>query len=488
MNLNPRSRRFYKTRRKEGIYMRITQTIKVLTTGIVLVAGVFLANPTTFEAKAFTDLPKSGSHAEGVKYLNDLKVYDYKSGNLLKGNSPVSRAETSKILYNLNKDDLKKTRTYKSNFKDLTSKTPYYKEMVWSYEVGILDGDTNGKFNPKSNLTRSQMAKVLVNTYNLKSSKVTKFKDVAPTHWSFNYVSILAGNGVTTGDSKGNFLPITNVTLNQLSTFLYRIESKAKPSTPVVTKPGTEYKTFDDLKVAAKKLYESPEFQPKDVVLYTSTNLKDKFTNYYFQSSDISLDIQGYTFYGRLVRMETEEISKGVFRNTLKIVNDRYEEDEVIWNKKMDKAEEYIVANYKLETDYDVVFAINNFVVGQIEYGGDFSEDHPYLEWRGNMNTCTGYSDMMAELLERFGIESRLLTGDAHAWNAVKVGGSWYYTDATFTDNTRKDDSFILFTQSYRLETFQYPDSVIETSFKATDVPFQQSMAKPYNYATDKKK
>lgn len=468
--------------------MKAKHTLKVLTAGLVLSAGVFLANPTTSEAKAFTDLPKSGSHAAGVKYLNDLKVYDYKSGSKLNGNAPVSRAEASKILYSLNKDDMKKVRTYKANFKDITSKTPHYKEMVWSYEVGILDGDTKGKFNPKSNLTRSQMAKLLVNTYKLKSSKVTKFKDVASTNWSFNYVSTLAGNGVTTGDGKGNFLPITNVTLNQLSTFLHRIEGKAKPTTPVVSKPDTKYKTYEDLKKIAKDLYSSPEFQPKDVEVYTTTNLKDKFTDYYFQSSDISQDIPGYTFYGRLVRMETEEVSKGVFKNTIKIVNDRYEEDEIIWNKKMDNAEQYIVDNYPLNTDYDVVYALNDFIVKQLTYGNVYSDDHPYLEMRGNMSTCTGYSDMMAELLERFGIESRILTGDAHAWNAVKVGGSWYYTDATFTDNTRKDDSFILFTQSYRLATFQYSDSVIETTFKATDVPFNINMAQPYNYQTDKKK
>lgn len=263
--------------------------------------------------------------------------------------------------------------------------------------------------------------------------------------------------------------------------------SNGKVTAPVA-KPvvaGTQqFKNLDDIKKIAKNLYNSKEFQPKDVVVYTKTNLKDQFTNYYFQSSDISQDIQGYTFYGRLVRMETEKQNNGTFKNTIKIVNDRYEEDEIVWNKKMDNAEKFIAANYTLNTEYDVVVALVDFVTGQMEYGGDFDEDHPYLEWRGNMNTCTGYSDMMADLLNRFGIESRLATGDAHAWNAVKVGGNWYYTDATFSDVENSKGQFLMMTNSQRMETL---DSPIETDFRVSDVPFNISTAKAYNYKEVKK-
>ncbi|MEK5148748.1 transglutaminase-like domain-containing protein [Psychrobacillus sp. FSL K6-4615] len=263
--------------------------------------------------------------------------------------------------------------------------------------------------------------------------------------------------------------------------------NKGKVTAPVV-KPevtGTQqFKNLDDLKKIAKDLYNNPQFQPKEVVVYTKTDLKDQFTDYSFLSSDISQNIQGYTFFGRSVEIRTDKISNGVYKNRMLVVNDYYEDDEILRKEKMDAAEKYIVENYKLETDYDVVAAINDFVVGQLEYGGDIEDEHQYLIWWMNNTVCTGYTDLMSILLDRFGIESRLLTGDAHAWNAVKVGGNWYYTDATYTDNiTRKDDRFILFTQSQRdKDIFN-----IETDFKATNVEFDQSMAKAYNYKEVKK-
>lgn len=258
--------------------------------------------------------------------------------------------------------------------------------------------------------------------------------------------------------------------------------NKGKVTAPVV-KPvvaGTEqYKKLDDLKKIAKDLYNNKQFQPKNVEFFTTTDLNSQFVNYSFLSNDISQDIQGYTFYGRTVHMDTSKVSNGVYKNVMYVVNDRYQEDETVWNKKMDNAEKFIVANYTLNTEYDVVVALVDFVTGQMEYGGDFAEDHPYLEWRQNMNTCTGYSDMMADLLNRFGIESRLATGDAHAWNAVKVGGNWYYTDATFTDTAQEPTKFLMMTNSQRMETLNNP---IETNFKVSDVPFDVSTAKPYTY------
>lgn len=142
---------------------------------------------------------------------------------------PVTRAEVSKILYTLHQDHLSESRTYHNHFKDVTRTTQFAKEMIWSYEVGIFDGD-NGKFNPKSPLTRAQLSKILVNIFNLESTETTRFNDVATSHWAFPYVSILGSTNVTTGDGKGNFLPKNNVTLHHLSSFIYRIMNRTEES------------------------------------------------------------------------------------------------------------------------------------------------------------------------------------------------------------------------------------------------------------------
>lgn len=468
--------------------MKKYNSLKVLLTGVILAAGVLLASPTISEAKSFTDLEKNDSHFEAVNYLNNLNAYDYKTGNLLNGNSGVTRAEVSKVLYNLYKDTLKVTRTYNKNFADVSNSTLYSKEVIWSYEVGIFDGDSASKFEPTNKLTRAEMSKILVNTFNLKSKGASSFKDVNSKHWANSYVSILGSNGITNGDGKGNYLPENSVTLNQLSSFIYRVADEKHTVSPVVTKPTTpvvesKYKTIEDLKQIARDLYNDPAYYPEHVVVNTKTDLREEFVEYTFWSSDISMDLPGYAFYGRTVTIDVQERSNGDFQTRIYVANDREIEQEIDWKLRMDKAEKHIVDNYKLDTDYDVVLAINTFVGEQIDYGVFIEESNPFLVQRGNATTCTGYADVAAEMFKRFGIQSRLLTGDVHAWNVVLMDGKWYHTDPTFNDTTGTKTDYLLMTEAERAEDIFN----IESTFKATDVKYDQSMAKAYSYADVKK-
>lgn len=197
--------------------------LKTLGLSFLLVGGIVLSNGNNVEAsRNFNDVPVSSSHAESINYLNNLDVFDYKSDNLFKQNESITRSEAAKVLYNLFNSKLDKVRTYNNNFTDVSNKSAYYKEIIWSYEVGIFDGDGNNKFKANSNLTRAQMSKILVNSFGLKSKGTYTLKDVKMDSWVFNYVSILYGNGITTGDGKGNFLPNDNVTNGQFSSFVYR--------------------------------------------------------------------------------------------------------------------------------------------------------------------------------------------------------------------------------------------------------------------------
>ena len=206
--------------------LRGNKSLKVLLASAVLASGVLMASSTTLAAKNFVDLNVDPSHAQAVIYLNNLDIFDYKSSNKLNGSEGVTRAEVSKILHNLYKDEIPAIRDYKYNLKDVNSKTTFYEDIVWAYESGIFDGDSKGKFNPNQTLTRAQMAKVLVNTFLLTAEGTANFYDVNENHWAYEYIHILGSIGVSNGDGKGNFLPDNIVTLNQLSSFIYRIINK----------------------------------------------------------------------------------------------------------------------------------------------------------------------------------------------------------------------------------------------------------------------
>ena len=111
-----------------------------------------------------------------------------------------------------------------SPFSDIKSTSPYAGAATALYKLGIFTG-TNGKFNAGSPLTRSQMAKVLVEAFDLKmTNKVVSFKDVKAGSWDYDYIRILASNGITIGKPNGTYDGAGYVTLTQLNTFIERAE------------------------------------------------------------------------------------------------------------------------------------------------------------------------------------------------------------------------------------------------------------------------
>ena len=92
--------------------------------------------------------------------------------------------------------------------------------------MGVFTGDKNGKFNPSSPLTRSQMAKVLVEAFDLTmTNKVVNFTDVKPGSWDYDYIKILASNGITIGKGNGTYGGSDYVKISQLNTFVERAQN-----------------------------------------------------------------------------------------------------------------------------------------------------------------------------------------------------------------------------------------------------------------------
>ncbi|WP_431030438.1 NlpC/P60 family protein [Lysinibacillus sp. LZ02] len=115
------------------------------------------------------------------------------------------------------------TSNTNSPFVDVKSDSKYAGATTALYNLGVFTGDANGKFNAGSPLTRSQMAKVLVEAFNLKmTNKVVHFTDVSDKSWDYEYIKILASNGVTIGQGDGTYGGSSYVTLKQLHTFIER--------------------------------------------------------------------------------------------------------------------------------------------------------------------------------------------------------------------------------------------------------------------------
>lgn len=107
-------------------------------------------------------------------------------------------------------------------FNDVSKTHPQIAAITAVAEAGIFTG-SNGFFKPDGNLTRAQLAKVLVEAFGLEGRSEITFKDVPQDHWAKEYIEILYQNKITTGYEDGNYGVDEQVTMNQFKTFIERI-------------------------------------------------------------------------------------------------------------------------------------------------------------------------------------------------------------------------------------------------------------------------
>ena len=104
-------------------------------------------------------------------------------------------------------------------FKDDSSIT-YDEAVAVISEIGVVDGYTDGNFNPQNVLTRGAAAKIIANfkltpavADALKGSETT-FKDVPATNVFSGYIAYCASEGIIAGYADGTFKPAGTLTAN----------------------------------------------------------------------------------------------------------------------------------------------------------------------------------------------------------------------------------------------------------------------------------
>lgn len=111
-----------------------------------------------------------------------------------------------------------------SSFPDVNENAEYAEAVEYLNEVGIMQGDNKGNFNPNKTVTRAEMAaiicRMLGETENLPSS--TAFNDVPAGHWANGYVGKAAELGIVGGYGNGKFGPSDPVTYEQAVTMVVR--------------------------------------------------------------------------------------------------------------------------------------------------------------------------------------------------------------------------------------------------------------------------
>ncbi|MBR2499907.1 MAG: S-layer homology domain-containing protein, partial [Clostridia bacterium] len=95
--------------------------------------------------------------------------------------------------------------------------------ITYLYQAGIVSGKSEKTFAPNDNVTRAELAKMLVLGLKLEAKGASKdFKDVESNAWYADYVAVAASNGLITGDENGNFNPNKPITRQDAAVMMYR--------------------------------------------------------------------------------------------------------------------------------------------------------------------------------------------------------------------------------------------------------------------------
>ncbi len=200
-------------------------TAAMVATAIAPVAGAQVNQ----NADTYSDVAVTNSHFDNIMKAKELGFLQGSPDGTFKPAVSLTRSNVVKALGKyvvaqsggtLESYDVRGVTPFSDVPSTIADKELYNYSLVVK-KAGIFSGDSN-KLNPLNNITRQQMAKVLVNAFDLKDlpnrdSKVTDNNKALAEYRS--YINILSENGVTT---QAEFMPDTNVSRAQFASFLVR--------------------------------------------------------------------------------------------------------------------------------------------------------------------------------------------------------------------------------------------------------------------------
>lgn len=191
-----------------------------LTLSLALGITVNVNSTNALASGEFTDVTPTFWAYEEIQNLKDKGIAEAKIGNYYKPADNIKRSKAARML--VKAKGLENSNYFDVNYPDVSKDNEDYKYIAIATQEGIFRGKNDGTFGPDEELTRGQMAKVIVETFDLKGKYPKEFKDVPISNWAHDYISELAAAEVTTGYSDGTFRSGLKTTRAQMAAFIYR--------------------------------------------------------------------------------------------------------------------------------------------------------------------------------------------------------------------------------------------------------------------------
>ena len=170
--------------------------------------------------------------------------------------------------------------------------------------------------------------------------------------------------------------------------------------------------------------------------------------------------------------------------------------------KELEQKLDQVLASLNLSgmTDYQKIEAIYRYVCENVAYSEQVlnsnadplnpsDELRVYYSAYGALvlksTTCQGFSSLIYRMMLKAGIDCRLIAGDDHGWNMVKLNGKYYYLDATWDSALAHNGAplkyFLKGSAKFRTSGVIESGGSSETEHKAWSKQFTKTFLDQYN-------
>lgn len=232
-------------------FLATTLTATMVAAAVAPVAGAAAADTTTFP-----DVPADHPYADVIADMAAAGIVKGDPNGNFNLGGKITRAEAAQMVAGLL--DLKTgANKNETKFEDVKSDVWYTGAINSLVAEGIIAGISEKVFEPGANITRGQLAQLLVVAYGLEDVDVTDvklpFTDVDEDAWYTKPIKQLYSEGLITGQTANTFGPKADMKRGDFAWLAANVDyakgDKLPKPTPEVTEGITSVKAVNDTRV-----------------------------------------------------------------------------------------------------------------------------------------------------------------------------------------------------------------------------------------------
>lgn len=179
----------------------------------------------------FADVLPYHWHAEYIDRLAAGGLMTGVGGDRFAPDGATTRAMMVTLLYRYCGQTMETGWTRTNTFKDVADGQWYSEAVEWASANGVVRGYEDNTFRPDQEITRQEMAHMIVNFLNYRENSLSEAADCSGRFadgkdigsWALDSVSRVVGAGLMQGDDEGRLNPVSGATRAEFSAVLCRL-------------------------------------------------------------------------------------------------------------------------------------------------------------------------------------------------------------------------------------------------------------------------